>query len=35
MDPLEARVAGDGADRAVEVRFKKFRQGVAEREVTG
>ena len=35
MDPIEARVIGDGADRAVEVRFKKFRQGVPEREEIG
>lgn len=35
MDPLEARVIGDGADRAVEVRFKKYRQGVPEREEIG
>jgi menaquinol-cytochrome c reductase iron-sulfur subunit len=35
MDSLEARVIGDGAERSVEVRFKKFRQGVPEREEIG
>lgn len=35
MDSLEARVVGDGDDRVVEVQFKKFRQGVPEREEIG
>jgi menaquinol-cytochrome c reductase iron-sulfur subunit len=35
MDPIEARVIGDGADRVVEVKFKKFRQGIPEREDIG
>ena len=35
MDPLEARVIGDGENRSVEVRFKKYRQGVPEREEIG
>ena len=35
MDPLETRVVGDGTDRFVEVKFKKFRQGVPEREEIG
>jgi cytochrome b6-f complex iron-sulfur subunit/menaquinol-cytochrome c reductase iron-sulfur subunit len=35
MDPLEARVIGDGTERAIEVRFKKYRQGVPEREEIG
>jgi menaquinol-cytochrome c reductase iron-sulfur subunit len=35
MDPIDARVVGDGADRLVEVRFKKYRQGVSEREEIG
>jgi menaquinol-cytochrome c reductase iron-sulfur subunit len=35
MDPIEARVIGDGAERSIEVRFKKFRQGVPEREEIG
>jgi cytochrome b6-f complex iron-sulfur subunit/menaquinol-cytochrome c reductase iron-sulfur subunit len=35
MDPLETRVVGDGAERVVEVRFQKFRQGVPEREEIG
>ena len=32
MDPIDARVVGDGADRAVEVRFRKYRLGIAARE---
>jgi menaquinol-cytochrome c reductase iron-sulfur subunit len=35
MDPLDTRVIGDGADRAIEVRFRKYRQGVPEREEIG
>jgi cytochrome b6-f complex iron-sulfur subunit/menaquinol-cytochrome c reductase iron-sulfur subunit len=35
MDPVDTRVVGDGADRVVEVRFKKYRQGVPEREEIG
>jgi cytochrome b6-f complex iron-sulfur subunit/menaquinol-cytochrome c reductase iron-sulfur subunit len=35
MDALETRVVGDGTDRVVEVKFKKFRQGVPEREEIG
>jgi len=35
MDSLETRVLGDGADRAIEVRFQKFRQGIPEREEIG
>jgi menaquinol-cytochrome c reductase iron-sulfur subunit len=35
MDSLDTRVVSDGADRVVEVRFKKFRQGVPEREEIG
>ena len=35
MDPVDTRVVGDGADRIVEVRFKKYRQGVPEREEIG
>jgi len=35
MDPIETRVAGAGGDRMVEVCFKKFRQGVPEREEIG
>jgi menaquinol-cytochrome c reductase iron-sulfur subunit len=35
MDALDTRVVGDGADRVVEVRFKKYRQGVPEREEIG
>jgi menaquinol-cytochrome c reductase iron-sulfur subunit len=35
MDTLETRVVGDGADRAIEVHFKKYRQGIAEREEIG
>jgi cytochrome b6-f complex iron-sulfur subunit/menaquinol-cytochrome c reductase iron-sulfur subunit len=35
MDPIDVRVVGDGAERIVEVRFKKFRQGVPEREEIG
>jgi menaquinol-cytochrome c reductase iron-sulfur subunit len=32
MDTIDTRVVGDGAERAVEVRFKKYRQGVPGRE---
>jgi menaquinol-cytochrome c reductase iron-sulfur subunit len=35
MDSIDVRLAGDGAERVVEVRFKKFRQGVPEREEIG
>jgi cytochrome b6-f complex iron-sulfur subunit/menaquinol-cytochrome c reductase iron-sulfur subunit len=35
MDSMETRVVGEGADRVVEVQFKKFRQGVPEREEIG
>jgi menaquinol-cytochrome c reductase iron-sulfur subunit len=35
MDPLDTRVVGDAADRSIEVHFKKFRQGVPEREEIG
>jgi menaquinol-cytochrome c reductase iron-sulfur subunit len=35
MDPVEARVVGEDAERIVEVQFKKFRQGVPEREEIG
>jgi cytochrome b6-f complex iron-sulfur subunit/menaquinol-cytochrome c reductase iron-sulfur subunit len=35
MDPMDTRVVGDGTDRVIEVRFKKFRQGVPEREEIG
>jgi cytochrome b6-f complex iron-sulfur subunit/menaquinol-cytochrome c reductase iron-sulfur subunit len=35
MDPMETRVVGDGAERSIEVRFQKFRQGVPEREEIG
>ncbi|HEY3595090.1 MAG TPA: Rieske 2Fe-2S domain-containing protein [Polyangiaceae bacterium] len=35
MDPVDTRVVGDGADRVIEVRFKKYRQGVPEREEIG
>lgn len=35
MDPVDTRVVGDGADRVVEVRFKKYRQGIPEREEIG
>jgi quinol---cytochrome c reductase iron-sulfur subunit, bacillus type len=35
MDTLETRVVGDGAERAIEVRFQKFRQGIPEREEIG
>jgi len=35
MDPLETRVIGDGAERAIEVRFRKFRQGTPDREEIG
>jgi menaquinol-cytochrome c reductase iron-sulfur subunit len=35
MDSLETRIVGVGADRVVEVQFKKFRQGVPEREEVG
>jgi menaquinol-cytochrome c reductase iron-sulfur subunit len=32
MDALETRVVGEGAARAIEVRFQRFRQGIPERE---
>jgi Rieske Fe-S protein len=32
MDALETRVVGNGDERAIEVRFQKFRQGIPERE---
>jgi menaquinol-cytochrome c reductase iron-sulfur subunit len=32
MDAIDARVIGDGPERVVEVKFKKYRQGVAGRE---
>jgi menaquinol-cytochrome c reductase iron-sulfur subunit len=32
MDPVDTRVIGDGAERIVEIKFKKYRQGVAHRE---
>lgn len=35
MDSLDTRIVGAGADRAVEVKFKKFRQGIPEREEIG
>lgn len=35
MDSLDTRIVGEGADRAVEVQFKKFRQGIPEREEIG
>jgi menaquinol-cytochrome c reductase iron-sulfur subunit len=35
MDSLDTRVIGDGDDRSIEVRFKKYRQGVPEREEIG
>jgi menaquinol-cytochrome c reductase iron-sulfur subunit len=35
MDALDTRIIGDGTERVVEVRFKKFRTGVAEREEIG
>jgi menaquinol-cytochrome c reductase iron-sulfur subunit len=35
MDPIETRVVGSGPDRVVEVQFKKYRQGVPEREEIG
>jgi quinol---cytochrome c reductase iron-sulfur subunit, bacillus type len=35
MDRLDTRIVGDGAERVVEVQFKKFRQGVPEREEIG
>ncbi|HZU83949.1 MAG TPA: ubiquinol-cytochrome c reductase iron-sulfur subunit [Polyangiaceae bacterium] len=35
MDPIETRIVGEGGDRVVEVRFKKFRQGIPEREEIG
>ena len=35
MDSLDTRVVDEGDDRMVEVRFKKFRQGVPEREEIG
>ena len=35
MDPIDARVVGDKDERSVEVRFKKYRQGVPDREEIG
>jgi len=35
MDPIDARVVGDKDERTVEVRFKKYRQGVPDREEIG
>ncbi len=35
MDPMATRVVGEGEERMVEVQFKKFRQGVPEREEIG
>ncbi len=35
MDSLETRVVGVGSDRTVEVQFKKYRQGIPEREEVG
>lgn len=35
MDSLDTRIVGEGADRAVEVQFKKYRQGIPEREEIG
>jgi hypothetical protein len=35
MDSLETRLVGDGDERFVEVNFKKYRQGVPEREEIG
>jgi menaquinol-cytochrome c reductase iron-sulfur subunit len=35
MDAIDTRVSGDGAERSIEVRFKKFRQGIPEREEIG
>jgi len=35
MDSLDTRIVGEGSDRVVEVRFKKFRQGIPEREEIG
>ncbi|HKQ70476.1 MAG TPA: Rieske (2Fe-2S) protein [Polyangiaceae bacterium] len=35
MDSMETRVVGDGADRSIEVKFKKYRQGIPEREEIG
>jgi menaquinol-cytochrome c reductase iron-sulfur subunit len=35
MDTIDARVVGLGLERAVEVLFKKFRQGIPEREEIG
>jgi quinol---cytochrome c reductase iron-sulfur subunit, bacillus type len=32
MDALPTRVVGEGAERVVEVRLQKYRQGIAERE---
>jgi menaquinol-cytochrome c reductase iron-sulfur subunit len=32
MDTIDARVVGVGVERAVEVMFKKYRQGIPERE---
>jgi Rieske Fe-S protein len=35
MDALETRVVGAGAERTIEVRFQKFRQGIPERDEVG
>lgn len=35
MDSLATRIVGQGIDRFVEVQFKKFRQGIPEREEIG
>ena len=35
MDPIDARVVGDKDERSVEVRFRKYRQGVPDREEIG
>lgn len=35
MDVMETRVVGEGIDRTVEVQFKKYRQGIPEREEIG
>jgi quinol---cytochrome c reductase iron-sulfur subunit, bacillus type len=32
MDAIDTRVIGDGAERVIEVKFKKYRQGVTDRE---
>jgi menaquinol-cytochrome c reductase iron-sulfur subunit len=35
MDSMDTRVVGEGADRIIEVQFKKYRQGIPEREEVG